>query len=381
MQRLAFVVLAAIGLSGCSDSAPTSTDELTPELAKGTTGAITITSIGPTKGGSQGEDINDAGQVVGSTGTQFVTPFRAFLWTPAQPRGTVGTLQDLGTLGSTGARAMAINNSGHVVGSTGDAAGVSRAFLWTQTGGMQDLGLASNWTWATAMDINESGHVAGFAGTDVGDRAALWTVGVNAAGVVQVLGREILGTLPDGASSLAFAVNNVGQAVGWAHYTDSGPNHAVLWTRTPTGWMIEDLGVLPGDHATAAYGINDRGQVVGSSTPQQGCGHAVLWSTTDGKKTAMRALEAVDGCSLEAQAINNQGQVVGRSNTRSGLNATMWSLAADGSTASIKDLGKLSGNAGSLGMGVSGNIGGVTQVAGWSRPSSGGLRATLWTVR
>jgi hypothetical protein len=59
----------------------------------------------------------------------------------------------------------------------------------------------------------------------------------------------------------------------------------------------------------------------------------------------------------------------------------MWSLAADGSTASIKDLGKLSGSAGSLGMGLSGNIGGVTQVAGWSIPSSGGLRATLWTVR
>jgi len=374
MQRLMLLTLTAVGLLACNDtSSPTAADPA-PNFGKSEPG-VTMTSIGPAKGGSQAEDVNDAGLVVGSTGS------RAFLWTPAQPRGTAGTMQDLGTLGGTGAYAKAINNSGHVVGGTGDAAGVSRPFLWTNTGGMQDLGLAPNWTWATAMDINESGHVAGFAGTDVGDRAALWTVSVNAGGMVQVLGRESLGTLPDGANSVAFTVNNLGQAVGWAHYSASGPNRAVLWTRTPTGWMIEDLGVLPGDHGSAAYGINDQGQVVGSSTPHQGCSHAVLWTTQAGKKTAMRALEAIDECSLEAQAINNQGQVVGRSHTKSGLNATMWSLASDGSTASIKDLGKLPGSASSVGMGLSGNIGGVTEVAGWSRPSSGGTRATLWTVR
>ena len=337
---------------------------VTPEL--------TMTLIGPAKDGSQAEDINDAGLVVGSTGT----PRRAFLWTPVQPRGTVGTLQDLGTLGSTEAYAKAINNSGHVVGGSRDAAGVGRAFLWTTTGGMQDLGLAPDWAEATALDINESGQVAGMAGT----KAALWTVSVDAAGVVQVLGRESLGTLPDAGGSVSHAVNNLGQAAGWAYYP-SRPSRAVLWTRTPTGWMIEDLGMLPGDHGSQAYGINDQGQVVGMSFPPQGCTHAVVWSTTDGKKTAMRALEAVDGCSVEAQSINNQGQVVGRSNTRSGPNATMWSLASDGSTASVKDLGKLSGAAGSLGIGVSAKVDGLTQLAGWNRPASGGLQATLWTVR
>lgn len=377
MQRLMLLTLTAVGLLACNDASSPTTADPVPNFGKSEPGVI-ITSIGPAKESSQAEDVNDAGLVVG---TRFVTPSRAFLWTPAQPRGTAGTLQDLGTLGSTGAYAKAINNSGHVVGGTGDGAGVSRAFLWTQAGGMQDLGLAPDWAGAAAMDIDESGHVAGLAQTGVGQRAALWTVSVDAGGVVQVVGRESLGTLPDGSFSVAFGVNSLGQVAGNARYSASGPNRAVLWTRTPTGWMIEDLGLLPGDHVSGAYGLNDQGQVVGFSAPQQGCWHAVLWSTTDGKKTAMRALEAIDECSVEAQAINNQGQVVGRSHTRSGRNATMWSLAADGSTASIKDLGKLSGSAGSLGMGLSGNIGGVTQVAGWSIPSSGGLRSTLWTVR
>ena len=202
--------------------------------------------------------MNDAGQVVGYTGSQFVTPLRAFLWTPAQPRGTTGTLQDLGTLGGPGARAKAIDNSGHVVGASGDASGIGHAFLWTQTGGMQDLGLAAGWTSASAWDINESGQVAGIAETDVGQRAALWTVSVDAGGVIQTLARESLGTLPDGGSSVGLGMNNLGQVVGYAYYPVDGPNRAVLWTRTPTGWMIEDLGMLPGHIASTAYGVNDQ---------------------------------------------------------------------------------------------------------------------------
>jgi len=375
MQRLALFAFASVGVLACGDASPPTATDPAPHFAKSELG-VTVTSIGPAKGGSEAEDVNDAGLVVGSTGTLSVTPFRAFLWTPAQPRGTTGTLQDLGTLGGPGAHAKAVNNSGYVVGGSGDGAGVSRAFFWTQAGGMQDLGLAPGWTGGTAVDLDESGRVAGLAATDVGQRAALWTVSVNAAGAVQVLSRESLGTLPDGGSSAAFGMNNLAQVVGYAYYPASGPNRAVLWTRTPTGWMIEDLGVLPGDYASTAYGVNDQGQVVGVSMPQQGCFHAVLWTTQNGKLTGTRALEMPGGCPAEAWAINDQGQVVGRLRNNGKDEAGMWTLAADGSTTGIKSLGRLS----SLAIGLSSTVGGLVEVVGLSRATNED-RATLWTVK
>lgn len=65
---------------------------------------------------------------------------RGFVWTPATPRGSTGTLRDIGTLGGVGTHARAVNGAGYVVGLTSDAAGVARAYLWTAAAGMKDLG-------------------------------------------------------------------------------------------------------------------------------------------------------------------------------------------------------------------------------------------------
>ena len=380
MRRIALLTLGVVGLCGCEDSSPTAA--VSPELAKSGAGGVTVTSLVPAREGSAAEDVNDAGQVVLNTLTPQYTPLRAFLWRPAQPRGTTGTLEDLGTLGGAGAQVKAINNQGQAVGGSGDAAGIGRAFLWTDGGGMQDLGLAQDWTGAAAVDINESGQVAGYVSSGAGQRAAVWSVTVDAGGTVQVLDRENLGTLPDGGSSVSFGMNNLGQVAGYAYYPAAGPNRAVLWTRTATGWMIEDLGVFPGDNSSTAYGINDQGQVVGLSYPPQGCAHAILWSTRDGRKTGMRALETLGGCGAEAWGINNQGQVTGRSApAHGGQEATLWTLALDGSTMGIQDLGRLSGTAFSLGIELSSTLSGTTLVAGLSQPTSGGLRATLWAVQ
>ena len=47
---------------------------------------------------------------------------------------------DLGTLGGASSGAEAVNDSGQVVGGSQTASGANHAFLWTQAGGMVDLG-------------------------------------------------------------------------------------------------------------------------------------------------------------------------------------------------------------------------------------------------
>src|ERR1700691_1126648 len=81
---------------------------------------------------SQGDAINDAKQVVGSSVTKD-GGLRAFLWSPK------GGVLDLGDLGGGSSEALAINNSGPVVGYSSTAADLTRPFIWTQGAGMQDL--------------------------------------------------------------------------------------------------------------------------------------------------------------------------------------------------------------------------------------------------
>ena len=72
--------------------------------------------------------INGSGQVAGTLNG------RAVLWTPG------GGTQDLGTLGGPSSRGYAINESGHVAGSSTTATGATHAFLWAPGQGMRDLG-------------------------------------------------------------------------------------------------------------------------------------------------------------------------------------------------------------------------------------------------
>ena len=72
------------------------------------------------------------------------------------------TVTDLGTLGGTYTVANAINDAGQVVGSSGTTSGTEDGFVW-QNGTMTDLTLGGQDTEATA--VSGSGLVAGYAYT------------------------------------------------------------------------------------------------------------------------------------------------------------------------------------------------------------------------
>jgi len=109
--------------------------------------------------------INDHGQVAGASGVcstfnvingLYLSPVHALLW----DHGKVINLGSLG--GNFGNQAHNMNNRGQVVGSS-DLAGdsVFHGFVWSQSAGMQDIPPVQGDTYSVALAINDPGVVTG----------------------------------------------------------------------------------------------------------------------------------------------------------------------------------------------------------------------------
>ena len=130
----------------------------------------TMTDLGTLPGGSQSQanGINAGGQVVGWSDRSGGYS-RAFLYSN-------GTMTDLGTLGGLDSEAYGINASGQVVGYSEINGGSDiRAFLYSN-GTMTDLNSlidpACGWTLLDAYAINDSGQIVGTAGNATGQTYA-----------------------------------------------------------------------------------------------------------------------------------------------------------------------------------------------------------------
>ena len=187
---------------------------------------------------------------------------------PALPAAQAGyVVEDLGALaGDTSSVAWAINENGDVVGWSQGPAG-TRAFVYTNAGGMVALPGLPNKPRTVARDINDAGVIVGSAnagGTDLG-HAVLWS-----GGSVQDLG-----TLGTGYFSEAWGVNNLGQVAGWS-YTNGGNGltgvHGFLYSAEEG--LVD---ITPDNDTGYALDINDQGQVTGyKSGPYYGY-HAFRW--------------------------------------------------------------------------------------------------------
>ena len=191
----------------------------------------------PTVGGDLdgvAQQINDNGDVVGGSGTcatfntnflYNLVPVHALLWEK-------GKATDLGNLGGItgkagGNIAYDINNQGQVVG-TSDLQGDTTfdAFLWTRSTGMQDLKTLSGDVASVSISINDAGSVVGASlNADFNPRAFLWEEGV----------MTDLNTLIAGDSPLYLltgcSINSRGEITGLG-MTSTGEIHTYLATPT-----------------------------------------------------------------------------------------------------------------------------------------------------
>jgi probable HAF family extracellular repeat protein len=170
-------------------------------------------------------------------------------------------------------------------------------------------------TVGVALAINDKGQVVGTSGLCSnttanglvnGPHAVLW----ESDGSVKDLGGF------GGPVSVAAGINMRGEVVGGAISSKDGNLHAFLWTRD-TG--IQDLGLFGSDSVTAPTWIDNRGEAVGGSCPgPMGNCRAFLWK--DNTFVDLNTLLPKDTplYLLFAYSINDSGQIVGQAMTKSG---------------------------------------------------------------
>ena len=235
-----------------------------------------------------GNDINDAGVIVGTAQTSIVVGNRGFVATGSSTT-PLSILPGADPEGSAGA--VAINNAGQIVGASVTSSFTTHAVLWSAVGVIQDLGTLGG-TNSQAIDINGSGQVIGSSQT-TGDAAThffLWSSGT---------GMQDLNTTVNAEITSVVEINDAGQIIGT--YTTSGQSHAFLYT---PGSGLSDLGTLGGT-TSAPTGLNSRGDVVGSSTLSNAAPHAFLWTAAEG----MEDVTALSGVP-EVQRLNDNLQTL-----------------------------------------------------------------------
>ncbi len=180
----------------------------------------------------------------------------------------------------------AVNGKGQLVGRFSGTFGI-----WTN-GTVTPLPTPLSTTNSYANDLNNNAVAVGAAyfPDTKSYRAIIWKNGT----------AQEIGTLPGDIGSIAYAVNDLNQTVGYS-ISSTGNWRAFVWENG----VIRDLG-FPADSRSYAYGINNSGQIVGGFfIPNTPYGRAFIW-----ENGVIRDLAAVLGAgNCAAYDINNAGQM------------------------------------------------------------------------
>lgn len=211
------------------------------------------TLSGPTGPYSAANGINNNGLVVGLSKSATTSDVLAVTFD-----GTNVTPLPL-LSGDTNGQAWAVNDAGQIVGSSGIITNsnlTTRAVQW-QGSSVTLLNPLTGHTQGEARAINATGQIAGSSSSSSTDKHAVRWQGTTPTD---------LGLL-DGTISEAYGINAAGTVVGRAAISGPAQYHAFIWTSADG---MRDLnGLIPansGWELTEARSINDSGKIVGYGT-------------------------------------------------------------------------------------------------------------------
>ncbi|MDO9637004.1 MAG: hypothetical protein Q7J44_00515 [Pseudotabrizicola sp.] len=325
----------------------------------------------------------------------------------AAPVGTEAyEICDLGTL-DTGTRsgASGISADGTVVIGYANTSDGMRPFRWTQSGGMQNLGVLSN-AHTTARGVSADGTVV--VGTSW-DRGFRWVEGVGLSDIGTLAGGDTTANAvsPDGSVVVGYSmVSDIKRAYRWTETSMEalfGGDHSealgvnsdgtVIVGHYSTGWWVafrwvegvgmQSLGSLGGYVRSQANAVTPDGSiVVGSAATPDDSTHAFRWvaNGTGGVSgnPQMEDLGTFEGGSnSDATAVNADGTVVvGSSNNGASTWAFRW-VEGEG----MQNLGGLTGASDSIATGVSADgsiVVGESASYGDDHFDMGTTRAFIW---
>jgi len=272
-----------------------------------------------------------------------------FLFASSQPSVSADTVrvyqtEDLGVIaGGNYLVGIALNCYGDVTGYAIGSDGFLRAFRWTASGGLEDLGFNGGQA-STASAINDNGDVVGHFWDQDGEQhpfiakrgeamtdltsfyPEIFTINsINNAG--QLTGYTKSGhafkTQPGGALqefgtyfSFGASLNEAGEigGVGWHDEEMSQPRTAFRYSDS-TG--LVDLGTLSGG-TSGALAINEGGVIVGWSGGTETIPGRAFRAKPGLPMEDLGSLPGGAGWSLGASAINDRGAIVGQGDGRYG---------------------------------------------------------------
>ncbi len=277
--------------------------------------------------------VNSANQVLCETFDSYV--FRAYVWSLDDGLESVGALDSASPL----TVPQAMNERGHVVGSSRGARGVLKAFVWSPETGIVDIEAPG---WSEALAINEIAQVVGYSD----NRAFVWS---------RDDGLRYIG--PEAALfSTATSINRFGEIVGWARYQEDQPR-AFYWS--PERGFIDLGGLDLGFPLSMAYEIGDHGVVVGHSLSLGGAQQeqevrAFRWTLSTGMESlgraptdsriALNALGQIVGTNLQASEVNNPLAFLWTEEGRVTLQATPDPANLPSEGVAINNHGQIAGN-------------------------------------